>query len=377
MHTPPVFTSPPLPTPPTPVLIFPLSSQIQAYVQQFDTLQDLLLLPPFHTYPLNRILSPGLPPFDSVALTHFLTSSHLRKLCFLKAYFHGWELYQAITAALVFFEDANSVVMLAFGSISSYKQLFVFSFSSASDTFEYALLIQQIPPPPSLQAILTKAHDVWHLPPYLSLLMSLCSSPFPPLLFSMKSPHKPILLPFLRLLDLPLPPFSFPLPHYLNTHAPFSSLLRILLCGVLLRLLLSRATSPSFVMLNTGYTSTTNIKKHMSFLLSLSSYSPASLLALFPHPLPSFFVLLIQSHLLTQFLLHYALTFSFLILTLTSLSNITLSLWHVPPNSSLSSILRHLCRTLFPTHNAAPISPLLPTTIVGPATITCRHLCPS
>lgn len=123
-----------------------------------------------------RILSPGLPPFDSVALNHFLTTAHLRKLCFLKAYFHGWELYQATIAALVFFEDANSVEMLAFGSISASEQLFVFSFSSASDTFDYALLIQHIPPPPSLQTILTKAHDIWLLPSYLSPYVPLLKS---------------------------------------------------------------------------------------------------------------------------------------------------------------------------------------------------------
>ena len=174
MHTPPVFTSqltsqPPLPSPSAPVLTFPLSMQIQTHVLQFDGLHDLLLLPVFYSYPLDRLISPGLPPFDSVALKHFLTSAHLRKLCFLKAYFSGWELYQSNTAALVFFEDANSVEMMAFGSISSYKQLFVFSFSSANDSFDYALLLQHMTPPPSLQSILSNTHAAWHLPPYLSI----------------------------------------------------------------------------------------------------------------------------------------------------------------------------------------------------------------
>ena len=155
MQTPPVFTSPsvaqsPLPPASTPILPFPLSAKVQAYVQQIDTLHDLVILAPFHTYHLDRIFSPGLPPFDSVALTHFLTTSHLKKLCFRKAYFHGWELYQSTIAALVLFEETTTVEMLAFGAITSYKQLFVFSFSSASDTFEYyALLIQHISPPAS------------------------------------------------------------------------------------------------------------------------------------------------------------------------------------------------------------------------------------
>ncbi len=176
MHTPPVFTSqltsqPPLPSPSAPVLTFPLSMQIQTHVLQFDGLHDLLLLPVFYSYPLDRLISPGLPPFDSVALKHFLTSAHLRKLCFLKAYFSGWELYQCNTVALVFFEDANSVEMMAFGSISSYKQLFVFSFSSANDSFDYALLLQHMTPPPL--TIHSIKYACGMAPPSLSL--ALCS----------------------------------------------------------------------------------------------------------------------------------------------------------------------------------------------------------
>ena len=67
MQTPLVFTSPAVAQPPLPsasnrVLPFPLSAQVQTYVQQFGTLHDLLILAPFHTYNLDRILSPGLPP---------------------------------------------------------------------------------------------------------------------------------------------------------------------------------------------------------------------------------------------------------------------------------------------------------------------------
>ena len=150
------------------------------HVLQFDGLHDLLLLPVFNSYPLDRLISPGLPPFDSVALIHFLTSAHLRKLCFLKAYFSGWELYQSNTAALVFFEDANSVEMMAFGSISSYKQLFVFSFSSANDSFDYALLLQHMPPPPHYRPFyLIHMRHGTSLP--ISRLMFHCSNLFPPL----------------------------------------------------------------------------------------------------------------------------------------------------------------------------------------------------
>ena len=68
--------------------------------------------------------------------------------------------------------------MLAFGAITSFKQLYVFSFSSTGDTFDYALLVQHIPPPPLLQPILIKVHASWHLPSYLSPYVPLLK-PFP------------------------------------------------------------------------------------------------------------------------------------------------------------------------------------------------------
>ena len=133
----------------------------------------------FHEYPLDILLSSVVPPFKAVALPILLSTFHLRKFCFLKSYFQGWELTQSSTAALVLYEEANNVEFFSFGAISSYKQLYLFSFSSSSDTFKFSLLLQNIAPPHLIQPLLTKLHAVWNFPPHLS--------PYVPLLNSFRS----------------------------------------------------------------------------------------------------------------------------------------------------------------------------------------------
>ncbi len=99
MHTPPVFTSPlasqpPLPSTSTPVLSFPLSIQIQTYVQQFDTLHDLLLIPPFHTYPRDLTVS-----------TVFLVVTHLHPI--VRKFTAGLSLFNFSTPSKVIKSPAS------------------------------------------------------------------------------------------------------------------------------------------------------------------------------------------------------------------------------------------------------------------------------
>ena len=62
---------------------------------------------------------------------------------------------------------------VSFGPISSYQQLYLLSFSSSSDTFQFSLLLQQITPPVTFQPLLTKLHAVWNFPPHLSTYIHL------------------------------------------------------------------------------------------------------------------------------------------------------------------------------------------------------------
>ena len=53
------------------------------------------------------------------------------------------------------------------------EQLYLLSFSSSSDTFQFSLLLRQITPPVTLQPLLTKLHAVWNFPPHLSTYINL------------------------------------------------------------------------------------------------------------------------------------------------------------------------------------------------------------
>ena len=184
LQTPPVLTSllTPLPLPPSTApkkFIPPLSPLTLHQLQKADALYQLTIPAIFHEYPLDILLSSVVPPFEAVALPILLSTFHVRKFCFLKSYFQGWELTQSSIAALVLYEEANNVEFFSFGAISSYKQLYLFSFSSSSDTFKFSLLLQNIAPPPLIQPLLTKLHAVWNFPPHLS--------PYVPLLHSFRS----------------------------------------------------------------------------------------------------------------------------------------------------------------------------------------------
>ena len=178
LQTPPVLTSPmtPLPTPPPTApkqFISPLSPLALGQLQKFDALYQLTTKAIFHNYHLDVLLSAPFPPFKSLALPILLSTSHLKKFNFLKSYFQGWELTQSSVVILVLYEDANHVEFFSFGPISSYQQLYLLSFSSSSDTFQFSLLLQQITPPVTLQPLLTKLHAVWNFPPHLSTYINL------------------------------------------------------------------------------------------------------------------------------------------------------------------------------------------------------------
>ena len=179
LQTPPVLTSAPTPLPSPPVtspkkFMPPLSPLTLRQLQKVDALYQLTTHAVFHEYPLDILLTSAVPPFKAVALPILLSAFHLRKFCFLKSYFQGWELTQASAAVLVLYEEANNVEFFAFGNVSAYQQLYLLSFSVASDTFKFSLLLQKISPPPSIQPFLTKLHAVWnfpsHLSPYVPLL---------------------------------------------------------------------------------------------------------------------------------------------------------------------------------------------------------------
>ena len=179
LQTPPVLTSlpTPLPLPPitAPKIFIPsLSPLTLRQLQKVAALYQLTIHAVFHEYPLDILLSSVVPPFKAIALPILLSAFHLKKFCFLKSYFQGWELTQSSTAILVLYEEANNVEFFSFGAISSYQQLYLLSFSSSSDTFKFSLLLQKIVPPPSIQPLLTKLHAVWnfpsHLTPYVPLL---------------------------------------------------------------------------------------------------------------------------------------------------------------------------------------------------------------
>ena len=178
LQTPPVLTSPmtPLPTPPPTApkqFISPLSPLALSQLQKFDALYQLTTKAIFHNYHLDVLLSAPFPPFKSLALPILLSTSDLTKFNFLKSYFQGWELTQSSVVILVLYEDANHVEFFSFGPISSYQQLYLLSFSSSSDTFQFSLLLQQITPPVTFQPLLTKLHAVWNFPPHLSTYINL------------------------------------------------------------------------------------------------------------------------------------------------------------------------------------------------------------
>ena len=92
----------------------------------------------------------------------------LQKLSFLQAYFVGWELRVARTAALVLYENTGDIFSRAYGTLHDFDRLYLFVFSADSNTFQYSLLLQLVCPPPSLSSLLTNLSMVWSLPLYLN-----------------------------------------------------------------------------------------------------------------------------------------------------------------------------------------------------------------
>ena len=204
MQTPPVSTcalstSPPLPMDSPIDIPLPISLKAATLLYTHDCLSVLIPHSVFSTYPLSSLLSNSLPPFFHIPLPIFLTTSHLQQLCFLIAYFRGWELFQTRQSLLLLYEDGDSVVLYSFGSISDFHQLYLLSFSSTSSTFEFALLIQRISPPATLTPLLTKLHHLWQLPVPLQVYAPLLPR-FPALTIfhnlSSPSPDTELYIPF-------------------------------------------------------------------------------------------------------------------------------------------------------------------------------------
>ena len=150
------------------ILPSPLSTGVTAHLHSFPALVPLLQHNIYHTYPLDVILSSPIPPFPHVQLPIFLTPSMLQKLSFLQAYFVGWELRVARTAALVLYENTGDIFFRAYGTLHDFDRLYLFVFSADSNTFQYSLLLQLVCPPPSLPSLLTNLSTVWSLPLYLN-----------------------------------------------------------------------------------------------------------------------------------------------------------------------------------------------------------------
>ena len=204
MQTPPVSTcalstSPPLPMDSPIDIPLPISLKAATLLYTHDCLSVLIPHSVFSTYPLSSLLSNSLPPFFQIPLPIFLTTSHLQQLCFLIAYFRGWELFQTRQSLLLLYEDGDSVVLYSFGSISDFHQLYLLSFSSTSSTFEFALLIQRISPPATLTPLLTNLHHLWQLPVPLQIYVHLLPR-FPALTIfnnlSSSSPDTELYIPF-------------------------------------------------------------------------------------------------------------------------------------------------------------------------------------
>ena len=150
------------------VLPSPLSTGVTAHLHSFPAVVPLLQHNIYHTYPLDVILSSPIPPFPHVQLPIFLTPSMLQKLSFLQAYFVGWELRVARTAALVLYENTGDIFSRAYGTLHDFDRLYLFVFSADSNTFQYSLLLQLICPPPSLSSLLTNLSMAWSLPLYFN-----------------------------------------------------------------------------------------------------------------------------------------------------------------------------------------------------------------
>ena len=235
MQTPPVSTcasstSPPLPMDSPIDIPLPLSLKAANLLYTHDCLSALIPHSVFSTYPLSSLLSNSLPPFFQTPLPIFLTTSHLQQLCFLTAYFRGWELFQTRQSLLLLYEDGDSVVLYSFGSISDFHQLYFLSFSSTSSTFEFSLLVQRVSPPATLTPLLTKLHHLWQLPVFLQAYVPLLPR-FPSLtIFNNISSSSPI-LNSTSLSPLPLFHLPYHLFLYYAIFLPFSLLLPITLCG--------------------------------------------------------------------------------------------------------------------------------------------------
>ena len=105
------------------VLPSPLSTGVTAHLHSFPAVVPLLQHNIYHTYPLDVILSSPIPPFPHVQLPIFLTPSMLQKLSFLQAYFVGWELRVARTAALVLYENTRDIFSRAYGTLQMRRRM--------------------------------------------------------------------------------------------------------------------------------------------------------------------------------------------------------------------------------------------------------------
>ena len=150
------------------VLPSPLSTSVTAHLHSFPAVVPLLQHNIYHIYPLDVILFSPIPAFPHVQLPIFLTPSMLQKLSFLQAYFVGWELRVARTAALVLYENTGDIFSRAYGTLHDFDRLYLFVFSADSNTFQYSLLLQLVCPSSSLSSLLTNLSMAWSLPLYLN-----------------------------------------------------------------------------------------------------------------------------------------------------------------------------------------------------------------
>ena len=148
LHTPssPVFTAP---TPPPPMvpdavppnIILPYSQAILHTLSTHSILNQLAHGALVQTYPTSVLFTNPFPPFTTHANPFLLSPPLLLKLCFLIAYFKGWESFQSSNAAIVLREESGVVTHYAFGSLDNFYRLYLFIFDSLQESFQFSLLI--------------------------------------------------------------------------------------------------------------------------------------------------------------------------------------------------------------------------------------------
>ena len=270
LQTPPVLTSQlsSLPAPPSTApkkFIPPLSPATLRQLQKVDALYQLTIPAIFHEYPLDTLLSSLIPPFKAVALPILLSTFHLRKFCFLKSYFQGWNLLNPPPLPLSFMKrptmlnfshlvpslPTNNSICL----VSPLPLILLNSLSSFNKSLPHLISNRYSSNFMLLGTFLPISHLMSHFSPHFAHLRYLIISlpHFPPLPFI-----PPLINPLFLLLSFPAP-FLSGLPPFLKVHT-------IHPCGALLKFQTSLGISPFCVMLNSGSISIINIKKPMNSL---------------------------------------------------------------------------------------------------------------